>query len=422
MGRLSGRGGLGVGWRLVRNGPQQADDSTQATEATKATQATRPQVEWGVACRARAFTVVALALSVLAFAAGAAAQAAAGAGITRRLTTIDALRQFPGYYHLQNVVLRGEFAEDGTTISFRADDNQIRTVMADGVRTTGGAVEIRGQLIDVGRLEPSDPRVGPPSEGRDADRWPRPGEELFVRVTAVASAQPVIGLSVRALALEPWRYDGQKVTVLGNFRGRNLFGDLPGAPGKSRYDFVIRGAEGAVWVAGVQPRGRGFDLDIDRRVDSDKWLEVSGILVHERGLVRIDATQLTLAKAPQITEAAPEEPEAPPPPPPPLEVVFSSPSDGEVDVAPGDPIRIQFSRGLDPKALAGAIRVSYVGPSEVTPPAFQTNYDAANRAITLRFAQPLESFRTVRVEVLEALKAFDGGIAKPWTITFSLGR
>ena len=36
--------------------------------------------------------------------------------------------------------------------------------------------------------------------------------------------------------------------MLGNFRGRNLFGDLPGAPGASPYDFVIRGAEGAVWV------------------------------------------------------------------------------------------------------------------------------------------------------------------------------
>jgi hypothetical protein len=347
-----------------------------------------------------------------------AAQPAAAA--TRRLTTIDAVRQFPGYYHLQNVVLRGELAEDGTTISLRADDNQIRAVMAEGVRTTSGAVEIRGQLIDVGRLEPGDPRVGPPNEGRDADRWPRPGEELFVRVTAVTPAQPVIGLSVRVLALEPWRYEGQKVTVVGNFRGRNLFGDLPGAPGRSSYDFVIRGAEGAVWVAGVRPRGRGFDLDIDRRVDSDKWLEVSGTLAHDRGLVRIDATQLTLAKAPQISEA-PEEPEAPPPPPPPLEVVFSAPTDAEVDIPPGDPIRIQFSRGLDPKSLAGSVRVAYVG-SEATPPAFQTTYDAANRAIALRFAQPLEPFRTVRVEILDTLRAFDGGIARPWTITFSVGR
>lgn len=371
--------------------------------------------------RARTLVVI-VALTLLQLGGLSVVDAAAqpGAANTRRLTTIEALRQFPGYYHLQNVVLRGEFAEAGATISLRADDNQIRTVMADGVRTSTGAVEIRGQLIDVGRLEPSDPRAGAPSEGRETERWPRPGEELFVRVTAVTSAQPVIGLSVRTLALEPWRYDGQKVTVVGNFRGRNLFGDLPGAPGRSRYDFVIRGAEGAVWVANIRPRGRGFDLDIDRRVDSDKWLEVTGTLVHERGLVRIDATALTLTKAPQITEAT-EEPEAPPPPPPPLEVVFSSPTDGEADIPSGDPIRIQFSRGLDPKSLAGAVRISYVG-SSATPPAFQTTYDAANRAITLRFTQPLEPFRTVRVELLETLRAFDGGIAKPWTVTFSVGR
>ncbi len=355
------------------------------------------------------------------FTADVTAQQTAGAAASRRLTTIDALRQFPGFYHLQNVVLRGEFVEDGVKISLRANDSEIRAVLAESVRTTAGPVEIRGQLIDVGRLEPNDPRVTRIVEGADAERWPRPGEELLVRVTAVAASQPVIGLTVRALALEPWRYEGQKVTVAGNFRGRNLFGDLPGAPGRSTYDFVIRGAEGAVWVSGQRPRGRGFDFDIDRRVDSDQWLEVSGIVMHDRGLVRIDATQLTLTKAPQVTETA-EAPEAPPAPPPPLDIVFSSPSEDEVDVSASAPVRIQFSRGLDPKSLAGAIRVSYVGAApDAVPPAFQVTYDAANRAITVRFAQPLERLRTVRVEVLEALKAFDGGAVRPWTLTFSVG-
>lgn len=338
------------------------------------------------------------------------------------MTTVEALRQFPGYYHLRNVVVRGEFAEDGTRITLRADDRDIRVQLAEGVTSTAGPVEVRGQLFDVGRLEPGDPRVTRIADAREGERWPRPGEELFVRVTTVTSSQPVIGLTVRALALEPWRYDGQKITVLGNFRGRNLFGDLPGAPALSPYDFVIRGAEGAVWVTGQRPRGRGFDLDIDRRVDSDKWLEVSGTIVHERGLVRIEATQLTLSKAPQVTEAA-DEPATPPPPPAPLEIVFSSPTHDEVDIGPGGPIRIQFSRGLDPKSLQGTIRVSYVGaPAGATPPAFATTYDAANRAITLKFAQPLEPFRTVRVEVLETLKAFDGGAPRPWTLTFSTGR
>jgi hypothetical protein len=303
-------------------------------------------------------------------------------------------------------------------VTFRADGNDIRVLLADGARASSGPVEIRAQLIDVGRLEPTDPRVTPLAEGRGDAPWPRPGEELVARVTSTVPADPVTALTVRALALEPWRWEGQKVTVSGNFRGRNLFGDLPGAPGESRWDFVIRGAEGAIWVTGERPRGRGFNLDIDRRVDTDAWLEVSGIVVHDRGLVRIQAAQLALAKAPEV--AAPVEPEAPPPPPPPLEVVFSSPTADEVDVSSGAVVRIQFSRGLDPKSLDGAFRVSYLG-GDTTPPAFETTYDAASRAVALRFAEPLARFATVRVDVLDTLRAFDGGAIAGWTLTFSVG-
>jgi hypothetical protein len=335
----------------------------------------------------------------------------------RRLATIAALRQFPGFFHLQNVLLRGGFKEEGGRFSLEADDGNIRVILDSGVRTPSGAVEVRGQLVDIGRLEPGDPRV-PEAEQRDATRWPRPGEELVLRVTAVNDAAPSASTTIRALALEPWRYEGQKVTVTGNFRGRNLFGDLPGAPGKSRYDFVIRGAEGAMWVSGLQPRGRGFDLDIDRRFDTDQWLEVTGVVAYERGLVRLDATQLTAAKAPQVIREA-DEPAAPPPVLPVLEVVFSSPTPDEENVAATSVVRIQFSRGLDPKTFAGAVRVSYPG-SDATPPMFQTTYEAATRALTLRFSAPLQAGR-VQVEVLEALKAFDGGAARPWTLTFSVG-
>lgn len=360
-----------------------------------------------------------LALLLLPIASDSAAQ-----GTARRLATIDSLRQFPAYYHLQNVLLRGEFSERENRILFRADENEIRAILAENVTTTSGPVEVRAQMIDIGRLEASDPRASSFAEGRDTERWPRPGEELFIRVTAVTTAAPATAESVRALALEPWKFEGQTITVSGNFRGRNLFGDLPDTPGKSRYDFVLRGAEGAIWVTGLRPRGRGFELDVDRRVDSDRWVQITGKLAHDRGLVRLEATQIALSKAPAASEAAEEE-TAPAPPAQPAEVVFNSPSEGETDVTGNSPVRIQFSRGLNEASLAGRIRVTYLGsaaPSATdTGLQFKTMFDAANRAIEIRFAQPLEPLRTVKLELLEGITTFDGAPVKPWTLTFSVG-
>ena len=343
---------------------------------------------------------------------------------TRRLTTIDALKQYSGFYHLQNVLLRGEITEAGSKFQLSADDHTIRVLPEDGVAAKSGPVELRGVLIDVGRLEPGDPRVSGFAEGRDAERWPRPGEELFVRASGISVVPPAATTqTIRAIALEPWKFDTQKVTVTGNFRGRNLFGDLPGAPGKSRYDFVIRGIEGAIWVTNLRPRGSGFELDVNRRVDTDRWIEVTGTLVRERGLVSIEATKLTLTKAPQVTDA-PAESAAPPVRLEPVQIVFSSPTDGETDVIATGAIRIQFSRGLSEPSLAGHVRVSYVGgPAAATDAGlpFTTTYDAANRAIVLKMAQPLAAFRTVKVEILDGMKGFDGGPVTPWTISFSVG-
>lgn len=338
----------------------------------------------------------------------------------RRLTTIDAVRLFPGFYHLQNVLLRGEFATEGTRTMLRADDQEIRVVLDEGVRMPNGVVDARGTVIDVGRLEPGDPRVGTFAEGRDAEKWPRPGEELIVRVSTVAETQAGGQPSVRSIAIEPWRFDGQTVTILGNFRGRNLYGDLPGAPGKSRYDFVLRGTEGAVWVTDMRPRGQGFDLDINRRVDTDRWIEVTGVVVREKGLVSLKATKLTLAKPPQLAVA--EEDAGPALPPPPVDIVFNSPADGETDVRGSAPIRVQFSRGLREASLAGRIRLTYVGaPDAEAGIPFKMAYDAANRAIQLTTARPLEPFRTIRMELLDGIAGFDGGPVKPWSITFSVG-
>ena len=360
--------------------------------------------------------VVVAALVGLCLPAIATAQSA-----TRRLTTIDAIRHYPGFYHLQNVLLRGEFSQAGRRIFLKSDENELTVQLVEGITTQAGAVEVRGQIIDVGRLEPGDPRVGP-LEGRDADRWPRPGEEVLLRVASVTPAPAATGnVSVRGLALEPWRFVGKTVTVVGNFRGRNLFGDLPGAPNQGPYDFVIKATDGAVWVTGQRPRGRGFDLDVDRRIDSNRWLEVTGTVVIDRGLVRIAVTRLATASAPSEAPLDVAEAATPVLPAAPLEVVFFSPSDGEVDVNSTSTVRIQFSRGLTESTLAGRVEASYQGAPAGSLLALKAVYDAANRAIEIRFNGPLEAYRTVSVRLLDGIKAFDGGALKPWAITFSVG-
>lgn len=354
---------------------------------------------------------------------------ASGQATQRRLTTIHAVRQFPAYYHLQNVLLRGEFSDSGAEASakaadeqltLRADDRELRVSLETGVSTTRGPVEVRGYIVDIGRLNPDDPRAVPLRQGRDVADWPRPGEEVVLRVTGVSGAQVPTAPTVRALTLEPWRYVGEKITLLGNFRGRNLFGDLPGAPAKSRYDFVLRGAEGAIWVTGLRPRGRGFELEVDRRIDSDRWIEVTGTVVHENGLVTLEGTTVTMAEAPKV-QAVPEE-KAPEVPKLPVEVVFHSPRDGETDVRPKETIRIQFSRGLNEKSLADRIRITLAGAPAGGPSlAHKAAYDAGSRSIAIRFDTPLPALSTVRIEILDGVVGFDGAPVTPWAVTFSTG-
>ena len=359
----------------------------------------------------------------------AAAGDATSQGAGRRLATVAAIHQYPGYFHLQSVLLHGEFVESGARVMLRGGDRDI-AVLLNETTTAAGLVEVRGQLLDVGRLEPGDPRLISYEGARDPERWPRPGEELLLLVTGITEAQLATTPSVRGLALQPWRFEGQKVTVVGQFRGRNLFGDLPSAPGKSRYDFVLRSADAAVWVTDLRPRGRGFDLSVDARVDTGRWLQITGTVTQDRGLVTIVGGTLATAAA---LEAPPAEEEAPSPAAPlePAEVVFSSPYEEEAGVPVTSSVRIQFSRGLDPATIAGRLRVSYAGavpPGAAIPGApqpasleFQHTYDGGTRAIEIKFTQPLERLRTVHVELLEGLKAFDGAPVKPWALTFSAG-
>ena len=54
-------------------------------------------------------------------------------------------------------------------------------------------------------------------------------------------------------------------------------------------------------------------------------------------------------------------------------------------------------------------------------PEAQPTYDAGTNAVVLRLSAPLEPFRTVKLELVEGVKTFDGAPVKPWSVTFSVG-
>ena len=341
-------------------------------------------------------------------------------GPARRLTTIDAVHQYASYFHLQHVLLRAEFVESGTEFVLRADGHELRLLTSEQARS--GPVEVRGQVIDVGRLDPGDPRLGDYPRRRGIEEWPRPGTHLVLGLTSVDDAPVAAAPSVRALTLEPWKFEGQAVTLVGRFRARNLLGDLPAAPGRSRYDFVLGAAEGALWVTGIRPRGRGFELDVERRLDTQRWVEVTGVVTRCGGsLVCLEASGIALAAEPE-TVAAPPEADPSAPPPAPAEVIFSIPLEDETDVLMTATVRIQFSKGLREASLEGKVRAIYAGgASPETPLEITTTYDAAVPALEIAFARPLEPFRTVTVELLPGIVAFDDAPLTPWRATFTVG-
>lgn len=349
------------------------------------------------------------------------------------MATVAALRTYPGFYHTQRVLVRGEIIDPETRPTLMAGESTIRLILRDRV-ASAGTFDVRGEMLDVGRLEPNDPRLSGLDLrlfGIDAtDRWPRQGEVLLLRVSSIEPAEPPPAPSIRAIALDPVRYSDQRVTVSGQFRGRNLYGDLPQAPAaaadkQNKGEFVLRSADAAVWVLGKRPRGRGFQFDPESRLDTRRWLEVTGTVRHAQGLVWLEADDLREVEPEkeQVTTEA-----APPPAPIPPEVVFSVPTQDETDVSQDVHVRIQFSRDLEPATLKGHVRVSYLGQQsaergEAQPPSVTATirYDAGARVMDIGFTEPLERFRTVKVELLDGITGTDGAPLVPWTLTFSVG-
>jgi hypothetical protein len=349
----------------------------------------------------------------------------------RRGTTIAALRNYASFYHQQTVSVLGEISRQGEQTFVGNDEGRIRILVRDVPKEE--RTEVRGTFLDIGRMPQDDPRLIPFNllesvRAAYSDRWPRPGEELVLVVSSTTDPPPAANINtppLRTLAMDPTRFVGQRVTVLGQFRGRNLFGELPEAPVSDKWSFVLRASDSAVWVMGIQPKGKTFNFDPGRRIDTGRWVRVTGTARSAKGLTWLEGTTIELAQEP--TESAVEV-VLPPPPPPAVEVLFSAPTEGETDVRLDTRIRVQLSRDLDESSLRGRLRITYSASDsadrgEPQPPAveFTTTYAKDNRALEIRPVGPWQRFRLVKVEFLEGIKGTDGGAMTPFTLTFTTG-
>jgi hypothetical protein len=105
-------------------------------------------------------------------------------------------------------------------------------------------------------------------------------------------------LAIEDLVGRPARLAKETVRVRGQFRGKNLFGDLApaGAPADG---WVIKDGDSAVWVSGRRPKGNGWSLDPDSRSDTNRWVEVVGKIETRDGVTLLRAAQVALVPPPK---------------------------------------------------------------------------------------------------------------------------
>ncbi|MDQ3069242.1 MAG: Ig-like domain-containing protein [Acidobacteriota bacterium] len=360
------------------------------------------------------------------------ALAAAGSASTqatqRHVTTAHALARFPVFFHGSHVTFLGTVHSEHGPSVIPVGDKQRVVALWQTPQDPQGSVLLRGMFLDLGRLDPSEPRLANIDVQRILDvvnegRWP--GRDQLFLLTGARSEkyEPPPQASLHAIALDPAAYAGKTVTVAGRFRGKNLLADQPAPPGKSPYEYVVRVADASVWISGLRARGRGFTLDQDSRRDTREWVRITGVVRHEPPLAWIEGKTIELAR-PETEETA--EPPAPLPPGAPPAIIFSAPLDGEDDIPTNVVLRVQFSRDIEPGSLENQVAVAYGlrtdGSAPGPAPAAATTYRAANRSVEIRFAQPLAPFTNVVIAFGNEIKATDGVAMKPARITFTTGR
>lgn len=216
---------------------------------------------------------------------------------------------------------------------------------------------------------------------------------------------------LEALVAKAGAMDGKNVRVIGMYRGRNLFGDLPAKSERDADDWVIKDDVYSVWITGKKPKGSGWELDLQMKRDTNKWIEVVGKPETIKGVTYIRAINVALSSAPRVAAVV----VAPTPPPPkpkvPPVVVFSLPLDGERDVPPTGVFKVQFSKDMDEDSFKGRVVFRYAGPrlpGDREFVAVRFSYEGGRRALVVDPGDVLRPGRVVEIRLLPGIVDMDG--------------
>jgi len=236
-----------------------------------------------------------------------------------RVIELDALSIMPENYQRNHVIVEGNIGELGVAHQWILHDGGTSLLIIPGrefsssqlMEAVGRRMEIRGIV----RMIRPKQYVGKPPVDLDLVEdpllppMPAPSMELpRASITVLAMREKMGaetikpqdmggGVALRILE-EPAAYLNKTTKIIGQFRGRNLFGDLPANSKHGKEDWVLKEADNtAVWVVGKAPKGEGWKLDLDYKGDSKTWLEVEGKAEVVNGVVYLKATRVLPAKA-----------------------------------------------------------------------------------------------------------------------------
>jgi hypothetical protein len=323
-------------------------------------------------------------------------------------TTIAAVLESPGSYSGKAVRLRGRLeAMAGDPAAYRlSDGDHVLAVVPE----TELAVFIQPQVaawkdqeVELVGLFRRSEEVRPGSAGHLLSFWACAAD----RYSTFDEGKRT---TVAALLATPAASLGETVRVVGKFRGRNLFGDLP-RQSKPPGEWVIKDDRYAIWVTGKPQTDTGFTLDPGAPGDTSSWLEVVGKPVVRGGRVTLQAQRVAVVAAPPGARVLPPRqilvgPESSP------AVVFALPLEAEL-VPPDVRFVIQFSKTMEEESFRGRVQVRYAGAGGDSEFRVTARYDEEHRSLVVDPGTPLRVGAHVEIALLPGIIDTDGMPLEP---------